>query len=119
MVISRVSPLVSNVYYVGQTFILNQLTNFSFVFLLVCYQMILIMSNCIRKAGLWKVQWYGLVMRGDEEYAGNRVMRMDVGGGGERKRIQKRRWMDSMNVDVMEKGMSGAESHNGLCCQKH
>ena len=37
-------------------------------------------------------------MRRDEEYVGKRVARMDVEG--RRKGRRKRRWMDSVNVDL-------------------
>ena len=38
-------------------------------------------------------------MRRDEEYVGKRVARMDVEGR-RRKGRRKRRWMDSVNVDL-------------------
>ena len=38
-------------------------------------------------------------------------MRTDVEGK-RRKGRQKRRWMDSVRVDLREKGLSGEETHN-------
>ena len=39
------------------------------------------------------------------------MTRMDVDGR-RRKGRPKRRWMDSVNVDLREKGLSGEETHN-------
>ena len=50
-------------------------------------------------------------MRRDEEYVGKRVIRMDVEGR-RRKGGPKQRWMDSVNVDLREKGLSGEETQN-------
>ena len=49
-------------------------------------------------------------MRRDKEYVGKIVMRMDVEA--RRKGKPKRRWMDSVNVDFREKGLSREETHN-------
>ena len=54
------------------------------------------------------------MMRRDEEYVGKRVMRMDVEGR-RRKGRPKQRWMDSVNVDLREKGLSGRRCTTGLC----
>ena len=58
---------------------------------------------------------YGDVMRRDEEYVGKRVARMDVEGRRRRGR-QKIRWMDSVNVDLREKGQSGEQMHLTELC---
>ena len=49
-------------------------------------------------------------MRKDEEYVGGRLIRMHVDE--RRKGRPKRRWMDSVNVDLREKGLSGEETQN-------
>ena len=49
-----------------------------------------------------------------EKYVGKRVMVMDV----ERRRRKgrpKRSWMDGVNVDLGEKGLSGRRHNTGLC----
>ena len=48
----------------------------------------------------------------DEKYAGERLMKMDVEGR-RRKGRSKRRWMDSVNVDVRGKGLSGRRGKPG------
>ena len=53
-------------------------------------------------------------MRRYEEYVGKTVMRMDVEGR-RRKGRPKRRWMDSENMDLGEKGQSGRRSKAELC----
>ena len=48
------------------------------------------------------------------------MMMIDVEG--RRKGRPKRRWMDSVNVGLREKGLSGSRRKTGLCvskCQKH
>lgn len=57
-----------------------------------------------------KLQWYGNVMRRNEEYVGRRVMDMKVQGrrNGDR---PKRRWMNRVRETLIEKGMTGREFH--------
>ena len=50
-------------------------------------------------------KWYGHVIRRDKEYMVKTVIRMDVEG--RRKGRPKRRWMDSVNVNLREKGCRG------------
>ena len=58
-----------------------------------------------------RLKWYGHVMRKDEHYAGKRMLSMDVEGKRGKGR-PNRRWMDSANVDLREKGLSGEERQN-------
>ena len=69
------------------------------------------MGEISKKAQERRVWWYGHVMRKDEEYMGETVMRMDVEER-RRKGRPKQRWMDSVNVDSRENGLSGEETHN-------
>ena len=57
------------------------------------------------------LQWYGHVMRKDEDYVGKRVMEMEVPGRRKRGR-PNRGWLDSVKVDLKEKGLEGNEFHN-------
>ena len=50
-------------------------------------------------------------MRIDEDYVRKRVMRIDVEGR-RRKGRPKRKWVDSVNVDLREKGLSGEQTQN-------
>ena len=56
-------------------------------------------------------------MRRDEEYVGKRVMVMDVEGR-RRNGRPKSRWMDRVNVNLREKGLSGEEMLN-RAVQRH
>ena len=67
-------------------------------------------SKNVQERGL---ELYRHVMIRDEEYVGERVMRMDVDGGGEGK--EEQRWMDSVNVGLRQKGLSGRRRKTGLC----
>ena len=58
-----------------------------------------------------RLQWYGHVMRREEDYIGKRVMAMEVQGRRGRGR-PRRRWMDSVNEDLREKGLTGDEVHD-------
>ena len=57
-----------------------------------------------------RLQWYGHVMRRDEDYVGKRVMRMEVQGTRGRGR-PRRRWQDCINDDLRERGLTGDEVH--------
>ena len=59
------------------------------------------------------MQWYGHVMRRDEEYVGNRVMGIEVQGIRRRGR-PKKRWADCVKDDLREKGLSGEEVYEEL-----
>ena len=58
-----------------------------------------------------RLKWYGHVMRRDEEYVRKKVMRMDLEGR-RRKGRPKQRWMDSVNVHLRDKGLSGEVMQN-------
>ena len=58
-----------------------------------------------------RLQWYGHVMRRDEDYVGKRVMEMEVQGTRNRGR-PKQRWMDSVKEDLREKELTGDEVHD-------
>ena len=53
-----------------------------------------------------RLQWYGHVMRREEEYVGRRVIEMEVQGTRNRGK-PKRRFMDSVKEDLKEKGLTG------------
>ena len=58
-----------------------------------------------------RLKWYGLVTRRDEVYVCKRVTKMGVEEMIMKGR-PKRRWVDSLNVDLREKGLSGEETQN-------
>ena len=67
-----------------------------------------------------RLKWYGHVLRREYEYVGKRVIGMEVAG--ERRRGRpKRRWLDSIRDDVLERkcqrrtrttGLEGGVSHH-------
>ena len=60
-----------------------------------------------------RLQWYGHVMRIDEDYVEKRVMEMEVRGRRNRGR-PKRGWLDSVKVDLMEKRLEGNKFHDKM-----
>ena len=61
-----------------------------------------------------RLKWHAHDMRRDGECVGKRVTRIDVEGR-RRKGRPKRRWMDSVNVVMREKGCRGKRCNTGLC----
>ena len=59
------------------------------------------MKEISKKVQERRLQWYGHVMRKDEDYVEKRFMEMEVPGRRERGR-PKRRWLDSVKVDLKE-----------------
>ena len=60
-----------------------------------------------KKVQLRRMQWYGHVVRRDEEYLGKRVMGTEVQGS--RRGRPKKRWADCVKNDLREKGPSCIE----------
>ena len=69
------------------------------------------MGGISKKVQECRKRWYGHVMRRDEEYAGKRVMGIEVQGSGRRGR-PKKRWADRVKGDLREKGLSGEEVYD-------
>ena len=55
-----------------------------------------------------RLKWYGHVSRREDEYVGKRVMGMEVPRKIRRGR-PKRRWSDSIRIDLSERELSGEE----------
>uniref|UniRef100_A0A8D9A964 Endonuclease-reverse transcriptase n=1 Tax=Cacopsylla melanoneura TaxID=428564 RepID=A0A8D9A964_9HEMI len=58
-----------------------------------------------------RMQWYGHVMRRDEDYVGKRVRRMEVAGRRARGR-PKKKWEHCVTKDLEEKGLSENDVQN-------
>ena len=56
-----------------------------------------------------RLKWYEHVLRREEEYAGKRVMAMEVQGK-RRRGSPKRRWLDNIRNDLSERELSGEEA---------
>ena len=52
-----------------------------------------------------RLKWYGHVLRREDEYVGKRMMAMEVPGNRRRGRT-KRRWLDSIRNDLLERKLS-------------
>ena len=60
------------------------------------------MTNLGAKVQETRLRWFGHVMRRDEEYVGQKVMRMEVHGQRRRGR-QRKRWWELVKEDLKEK----------------
>ena len=63
------------------------------------------------------MQWYGHVMRRDDEYLGKRMMGIEVQGSRKRGR-PKKRWADCVKDDLREKRLSGEEVYDRAACRR-
>lgn len=58
-----------------------------------------------------RLNWYGHVIRSDEDHIGRRSLKMEVEGR-RRRGKPRRRWMDSINNDMMTRGLTGEEAQD-------
>ena len=58
-----------------------------------------------------RLKWYGHVSIREDEYVGKRVMGMEVTGKRMRGR-PKRRWLDSIRNDLLERGLSEEDAQD-------
>ena len=58
-----------------------------------------------------RLKWYGQVMRREEHYVGRRAIEMKVHGRRNRER-PKRRWLDKVDDDIKEKGLSADQVYD-------
>ena len=58
-----------------------------------------------------RLKWHGHVMRREEHYVGRRAIEMKVHGRRNRG-IPKRRWLDKVDDDIKEKGLSADQVYN-------
>ena len=63
-----------------------------------------------------RLKWYGHVLRREDEYVGKRVMGAEVPGKS-RRRIPKRRWLDSIRNDLSERELSGEDAQDRAKCR--
>ncbi len=57
------------------------------------------------------MKWYGHVVRREEHFVGRRPMEMNVQGRRKRGR-SKRRWLDKVDDDIKEKGLSADQVYD-------
>ena len=69
------------------------------------------MGEISKKVQESRLKWYGHVLRREDEYVGKRVMGMEVPGKRRRGR-QKRRWMDTIGNDLLEKELSREDTQD-------
>ena len=58
-----------------------------------------------------RLKWYGHVLRREDEHIGTRVMGMEVPGKRRRGR-PKRRWLDNIKNDLLERELSGEDAQD-------
>ena len=69
------------------------------------------MGDITKKVQERRLKLYGHVMRREEHYVGRRAMKMKVHGRRKRGRPY-RRWLDKLNDDVKEKGLSADDVYD-------
>ena len=80
-------------------------------FVSLLYGKKLTVTEVTKKIQERRLQWFGHVMRRDEEYVGKKVRKMEVVGRRTRGR-PKKRWEHCVNKDLDEKGLTGDEVHS-------
>ena len=70
------------------------------------------MGEISKKVQESRVKLYGHVLRREDEYAGKRVMAMEVPGKSKRGR-PKRRWLDCIRNDLSERTVRGGHTRPG------
>ena len=69
------------------------------------------LGEIFKKVQESRLKWHGHVSRREDEYVGKRVMGMEVPGK-RRRRIPKRRWLDSIRNDLSERGLSEEDAQD-------
>ena len=64
-----------------------------------------------------RLQWFGHIMRRDEDYVGKRIMSTEVEGTRRRGRPQMR-WMDNIKHDLKEKGITREQASDRVLWRK-
>ena len=70
-----------------------------------------------KKVRVRRLKWYGHVTRREEHYVERRVVEMKVHGRRKRGR-PARRWLDRVNNDMKEKGLSAGEVYDRATCDR-